>query len=160
MQPVTLFLYLIITPIGARDAWAWSINNQGAIVGSYDDREQHKHGFLLNKGVYTVLDFPGATATTALGIDDGGKVYGSYVTDTPQPQIHHFSYQGGRYTTVNESPKRRPSNDLGQRVGFYANRERRIRAFVATPVPVYAYCLWFTVTSFVPLASPLLKLGP
>jgi len=36
------------------------------------------HGFLLNQGTFTALNFPGATATQAFGLNNQGRVVGSY----------------------------------------------------------------------------------
>jgi len=37
------------------------------------------HGFLLSKGVYATIDFPGAIITTAYDIDDQGDIVGGWV---------------------------------------------------------------------------------
>jgi uncharacterized membrane protein len=38
----------------------------------------HLHGFLLSGGVYTTIDFPGATETLALGVNSSDQVVGGY----------------------------------------------------------------------------------
>jgi uncharacterized membrane protein len=39
----------------------------------------HVHGFLLSKGVYTTIDFPGAIVTLAFDIDHHGDIVGGWV---------------------------------------------------------------------------------
>jgi hypothetical protein len=36
------------------------------------------HGFLLSAGLYTTIDFPGATETSALGVNTSDQVVGGY----------------------------------------------------------------------------------
>ena len=44
---------------------AFGINNRGQIVGFYADTGGRIHGYLLDKGVYTTIDAPGAINTAA-----------------------------------------------------------------------------------------------
>jgi uncharacterized membrane protein len=53
------------------------INASGQIVGSYWDGSTN-HGFLLDQGIYTTIDVPGAYSTSAYGINDSGQIVGSY----------------------------------------------------------------------------------
>jgi uncharacterized membrane protein len=46
------------------------------------------HGLLLSGGIYTPIDFPGATGTLAFGINDGGAIVGCYLD--PSTGIHGF----------------------------------------------------------------------
>ena len=50
----------------------------GQIVGEQFD--EGIRGFLLDKGTFTAIDFPGAAGTTALGINARGQIVGMYVT--------------------------------------------------------------------------------
>src|SRR5262249_22048459 len=47
-------------------SFATGINDAGQVVGISPDSAQNIHGFLLDHGVYTAIDFPGAVATEAL----------------------------------------------------------------------------------------------
>jgi hypothetical protein len=38
-------------------------NSPNAIVGEFDDKDGITHGFVLNKGVFTQIDVPGALKT-------------------------------------------------------------------------------------------------
>jgi len=62
------------------------INERGDIVGLFarvntiDDcfAGPELHGFLLQRGKYIAIDFPGSTNTSALGINDDGTIVGGY----------------------------------------------------------------------------------
>ncbi len=51
-----------IDPPGSVFTFAGGINEQGDIVGRWDDADFNTHGFLLHRGVYKTLDYPGATS--------------------------------------------------------------------------------------------------
>jgi uncharacterized membrane protein len=48
------------------------------IVGEYWDGSNHNHAYILNGGTYTSLNVPGAIASFAQGINDGGTIVGYY----------------------------------------------------------------------------------
>jgi probable HAF family extracellular repeat protein len=78
---------------GATETLLTGINNSGKIVGAYSDRDQivgrfndpnnaaGNHGFLLDDGAFTPIDFPGAPGTVAFGINDRSQIVGSFVDD-------------------------------------------------------------------------------
>jgi len=78
---------------------AFGINDKGQIVGTYQDADSHRHGFLLSKGNYTILDVPGAgNSTVAEGINNAGQIVGLYFgTDGTN---HGFVLIDDVYTTV------------------------------------------------------------
>jgi len=68
------------------------LTEAGDIVGDYSDARPifkdfkrlgknngNLHGFLLSGGVYTTIDFPGANATGAWGINSAGYIAGPYI---------------------------------------------------------------------------------
>lgn len=62
---------------------AWDMNPSGAIVGIYQIGTDPRHGFLLENGVFTSIEFDGPglvgpTHTTAIGINPRGDIVGSY----------------------------------------------------------------------------------
>ena len=61
------------------------------------------HGFLLNFGTLTTLDFPatGTTSTMALGLNDKGQVVGVYMVGTA---MHGFVYNStnGHFHSVDD----------------------------------------------------------
>lgn len=68
-----------------------AIDEGGNIVGDYADQTPimqkfkfgkasgNSHGFLLSRGVYTAIDFPGASLTVAWGIHSSGVIAGTYL---------------------------------------------------------------------------------
>lgn len=60
---------------------AFGTNDRGDVVGSFTEgtgQNAVTHGFLLSKGEFTVIDFPGAQSTIARGINYRGDIIGSY----------------------------------------------------------------------------------
>ena len=80
-----------ITVPGQRVTWAFGINNRGQIVGGYSewsgDQVLGVHGFMLDTGTFTPIDFPVPTprahilVTYASGINDAGDIVGGYNED-------------------------------------------------------------------------------
>ena len=65
-----------------------SINNAGAVTGTYADGGGVVHGFIRDgRGGITSFDAPGATVTRAVGINNAGAVTGNYLGG---PGIHGF----------------------------------------------------------------------
>jgi probable HAF family extracellular repeat protein len=56
------------------------------------------HGFLRQAGVFTAINFPLATGTSAFGINDTGEVAGFY-SDAAGTN-HGFVYADGAFSTV------------------------------------------------------------
>jgi hypothetical protein len=55
------------------------INDRGQITGAYIDAGGTQHGFLLDGGVFTTVDFPGSAAfNLARGINDRGQIVGRF----------------------------------------------------------------------------------
>jgi len=88
-------------PKSATASLAIAINDQGSIVGYYNDTNNATHGFLLRNKIYTTLDVPGAAATVASGINDQGKIvlYWSNSTGSYQSSL----YNGKTFKTINVS---------------------------------------------------------
>src|SRR5512132_1974576 len=68
----------IPTPLGTLSSTAFGINARGEVVGTFVDQSFVQHGFLLSKGEFTVIDFPGAQGTIARGIGPSGEIVGNY----------------------------------------------------------------------------------
>jgi len=107
----------------ARQTSARGINAPGDIVGFYLDTAGVQHGFLLQDGLYSTVDFPlaGVRASIANGINAQGEIVGQYLlpinpdvaADSPlycpvnlangsaNPAcIKGFHYRKGRYSTI------------------------------------------------------------
>jgi hypothetical protein len=58
---------------------AHGVNARGQIVGQYNDTPGiPQHGFLLSRGILTVIDHPDAVRTTAFDINERGDILGAY----------------------------------------------------------------------------------
>jgi probable HAF family extracellular repeat protein len=114
-----------------------SINRHGEIAGIAAIVERIKipqppfkifitktSGFFRDrKGKCTILDFPGANLTEAIGVNDDGQVVGDY-TDA-NGIFHGFFWDAGQFLTIDVPfPEARLTaasgiNNVGQIVGFY-----------------------------------------
>src|SRR5262249_4362094 len=102
-------------------------NRNGDIVGSYSLTGPDGHGFLLQRGVFFSIDFPGESLTLAQGINRDGDIVGSYEDITGSknqgnPTEHGFLLRAGVFTTIDfpgawTQPYR--INDNGEIVGRY-----------------------------------------
>jgi probable HAF family extracellular repeat protein len=91
------------------------INNEGKIVGSYQDASGY-HGFVYSNGKYTTLNVPLAPYTYAEDINDKGEIVG-------YGGAYGFLYSGGKYTTLSDPQGRFTQaygiNNKGQIVGEF-----------------------------------------
>jgi hypothetical protein len=116
------------------------INASGAIVGLYNyANPADVHGFLLNGGVYTDIDFSATTRVTGLAINDSGLIFGS-ATDGTSDRL--FFDDGGTFGVIPDpySPGGNADvaaggiNNLNDLVGQVVDGVGS-HGFVATPVP-------------------------
>jgi probable HAF family extracellular repeat protein len=126
-----------------------SINKRGEVVGfsivhidrvsnpqpSAENSSTKISGFFLNKkGECTILDFPGAILTEAVGVNDDGQVVGDYMDTTGN--FHGFVWANGIFSTFDvpfpEATTTAPSaiNNVGQIVGFYFDDNGRVHGFL------------------------------
>ena len=122
--------------------YAQGINNAHQIVGYYVDSSHRYHGFLYANGSYFPLDFPSATATRALGINDAGQIVGAYDNASGH---HGFLYANGVYTSIDD-PLAGPMpgqgtyaaagiNNVGNIVGYYVDGSGKFHGFLETANP-------------------------
>ena len=69
------------------------VNDAGQMVGEFIDAASVEHGFVTSGGVFTLIDFPGATSTAAAGINSAGDIVGVTSDGTMTPR---FSLEGRR----------------------------------------------------------------
>ena len=132
---MTVYIYTtLVGPSGSGDALPNGINNQGQIVGSYNDAIT-THGFLYLAGAYTTVDDPVSRGefTVANGINESGQIVGYYLDGNGDK--HGFLDSGGTYTTLDYPSARQTFaqgiNDAGQMGGVHpaklipAPRERQ-----------------------------------
>ena len=75
--------YVSFDVSGALYLYPYSINDAGAITGTYIDAAFKEHGFLRDPhGNIVNIDVPGAVSTFASAINDAGTVTGSWCPDT------------------------------------------------------------------------------
>jgi uncharacterized membrane protein len=135
---------LIPGPAGSIDAAPWAINSTGAMVGvALNATETAAIGWLLQNGVYTTINYPGAPFTVPTAINDNGDIVGYYCAGTyddcnnfASPYIG-FLYSGGTYTSfsVPGVPWSYPSgiNNKGVIVGSYEDTNNFWHGFLIQP---------------------------
>jgi probable HAF family extracellular repeat protein len=115
------------TILGTNWSEAWKNNDQGDIVGYFEDDQGYPHGFLLSKkGVLTRLDFPGAGDTEAWGINNFGTVVG-FFDDYDQYgnwiATHGFAWKNGSFFQLDYPGSGDTDvggiNDFGAMVGYW-----------------------------------------
>jgi hypothetical protein len=99
------------------------INDAGQIAGLYVDSGGKQHGFLLSKGQYSTIDFPGAVATEVLAINNWPvpAIAGDYADAAGR--VHGFVGIAGQLLPVNAGFATNLSltgiSDLGEMTGIY-----------------------------------------
>ena len=90
-------LTTIDPPMPGYNLYAYGVNDSELVVGYYETIDyQDRHGFLWDGKTLTPLDYPGAVATAALGINNAGAVVGYYISNT----FHGFKWSNGTFTTI------------------------------------------------------------
>jgi hypothetical protein len=128
-----------VTISGATSVTAAAVNRRGDIAGFFAGSDGVTSGFLRAGGNTTVLSYPGATTTQALGVNDHDEVVGVYQTGTGTgAQMHGFTWtmkqsfltvddpNGIGTTTVNGV------NNAGTLVGFYVDGAGATHGMLAT----------------------------
>lgn len=84
----------MIDPPDAVVSDARDVNPSGEIVGFFTDSASKTHGFLLRKGDFTTIDFPGedVVSTQARGINPQGDIVGFYVSKDAAGKLHTHGF--------------------------------------------------------------------
>jgi uncharacterized membrane protein len=104
------------------------------MVGAYTDTSKPGkiHGFLDNAGVFTTIDYPGAAATLAWGINDSGLIVGDYI-DTKNVE-HGFLDNAGVFTAIDYSGASGTAalgiNSAGDIVGIWLDAAQNSHGFL------------------------------
>ena len=126
---------------GDTNVTAAAINNLGDIAGIATNAAGNTEGFLeFPNGKVVHLDVPGATSTSALGVNDGDEVVGAYTVGTgSNATTTGFVWSPGfGFESVNDpngvgSTTINGVNDRGDLVGFYTDSNGNTDGLVAKP---------------------------
>jgi uncharacterized membrane protein len=80
--------YTIIDFPGGAKTGLSAINDEGDMLGWYDDVDGLIHGFLVRHGRFSTIDVPGSTFTRGNGLNDRGDIVGWY--DDADGEEHGF----------------------------------------------------------------------
>jgi probable HAF family extracellular repeat protein len=108
---------------GAKGTQPQGSNNRGQIVGVYSNTRsdisandvQDRRGFLLDRGRYVRLDFPGALSSQAFDINDRGQVVGEY--RDAAGTFHGYVWERGRFRSIEVGTAATGINNRGQITG-------------------------------------------
>jgi uncharacterized membrane protein len=94
----------MIDPPDAVVSDARDLNRSDEIVGFFTDSANKTHGFLLRKGEFTTIDFPGddVVSTQARGINPQGDIVGSYVSKDAAGKLHTHGFVATRNKDMDE----------------------------------------------------------
>ena len=134
-------------PEGVRGTRAWSLNAQGDVIGSYDDANEVRHGFIWHDGRFTTIDHPdaghgrpgplGPQGTTLYDINRFGDITGCYINSNHE--AHSFVLRRGTFTPIDDpaSPvgpgygtQADGINDAGDIVGDFTDEDFSVHGFV------------------------------
>lgn len=121
------------------------INDSGQIVGNYGNNYVNgvysvsTHAFTYSNGVFTTIDDPQASQTTAYSINNNGQIVGtinSYSNVTQLQLYSGFVYNNGVFTQLDFPGAGgygtfiTGNNDLGQIVGYYYDSSNVTHSFM------------------------------
>lgn len=128
----------IIPPPGITNPAATAISNNGTIVGTGTNKSGHVVSYIIpSNGTHHIeIAIPGASATTAFGVNDGEEVVGAYTVGTAS---HGFIWAPGFGFLNIDDPNGIGTtalngvNDFGQVVGFYTDGSGNTDGLLANP---------------------------
>ena len=110
------------------------VNPSGVIVGDFTDSAGVSHGYALENGTFTTIDFPGSTSTSVGGNNPEGDIVGLYFDSAgvghgyllSKGNFTSFDFPGAIFTTAGGI------NPGGTIVGFYLDSTDGLHGFVRT----------------------------
>jgi hypothetical protein len=134
-------MFATVAVTGASSVVAAAINNSGSVAGFFSNAAGATEGFVLPpSGQMSVLDFPRATMTRALGVNDSGEVVGDYQLGSGRrASTHGFTWTQRRgFTTVGGPDGAVDTtingvNNAGELVGSYVTRGGTTDGLLAKP---------------------------
>ena len=119
---------------------AAAINDLGQVAGFYTNPATgNTDGFLLSHGHFTDLAVPGASSTSALGVNNFDEVVGVFVPKSNANALEGFTWTPRHGFTIVNDPHGIDTttingvNDFGQLVGFYVDGNGNTDGLLATP---------------------------
>jgi uncharacterized membrane protein len=107
-------------------------NSTHEIAGEFDDAHGHTHGFVLNKGVFTTIDAPGAVASVVNGINAPDRLGGAFLDS--MGKFHAFFENKGGFITLDPPGSIRTLggfiNAQGQVDGTYRDATEKRHGFI------------------------------
>jgi len=126
--------YTTLNAPGASFTDVNGINDKSEMVGCYSDSSSIRHGFMLIKDQYTILDAPGAKGdTVANAINSQEQIVGEFDDASKLP--HGFLLTKGVYTEIVDphgtlGTRATGINDTGQIVGTYIDKHNKTHGFL------------------------------
>jgi hypothetical protein len=138
--------FAAVTVTGASSVVAAAINDSGSVAGFFSTSAGATEGFVRPaSGPVSVLDFPGATTTRALGVSNSGEVVGEYQLGSGRrARSHGFTWtQRHGFTTVDGPDGAVDTtingvNNAGELVGSYVTRGGTTDGLLARPLGLRA----------------------
>ena len=119
---------------------ATGINLAGFVTGFFAAPHGATDSFLLAGKKFTTIAFPGASATTAFGLNNRSEVVGAYTVGSgDKAKSHGFTWtKSGGFVTVDDPHGKGTTlvngvNSAGDLVGFYTDSKGNTDGFLAIP---------------------------
>ncbi|HET7014526.1 MAG TPA: CHRD domain-containing protein [Streptosporangiaceae bacterium] len=119
---------------------ATGINLAGFVTGFFAAPHGLTDSFLLAGHKFTAIAFPGASATTAFGLNNRSEVVGAYTIGSgDKAKSHGFTWtKSGGFVTVDDPHGKGTTlvngvNSAGDLVGFYTDKKGNTDGFLAIP---------------------------
>jgi hypothetical protein len=128
---------VLYIPGATGGAQATGINDSQQVCGFYIDATGVNHGFWLNAGILTKLDFPGSTFTQALGLNNKNEVVGDYVDSHALTHCFVYNTSTKKWASIDDpngigTTVVNGTNDKHELVGFWGTNPTNT-GFVALP---------------------------
>jgi probable HAF family extracellular repeat protein len=78
--------------------WARGVNEDGEVVGEYEDSSGDVHGFYWDGSDYESIDYPNAEHTRCIDINNDGYIVGHY--ENSYGENFGFLYDGNNFTPI------------------------------------------------------------
>ncbi|NEP70970.1 MAG: hypothetical protein F6K25_13670 [Okeania sp. SIO2G4] len=113
---------------GSDRTLAWDINDAGKVVGQFRIPDDRNSAFVWENGnIIEELEFPGASFTTARGINNNDSIVGWLTSDETEQFVNGFIWENGEFEEINfpgaTGTFAADINDGGVIIGDYSDQE-------------------------------------